>query len=112
MSLKQRLEYLARAVMCMRSETVGYAPHLGLFLRDLEDKIEIGKVQEKILNAIVSVRSTHEEAQQAVTNLNANLYDITQVGCRNEPFYELIFCFRSCTKILPSRSACGSVNWR
>lgn len=79
-SLKQRLEYLARAVMCMRSDKVGYAPHLGVFLRELEDKIDIARVQEQILNCIIHQRGSHQAAESAVTKLNSNLYDITQVG--------------------------------
>lgn len=79
LTLKQRLEYLARAVMCMRSDKVGYAPHLGVFLRELEDKIDIAKVQEQILNCIVNQRSTHQGAVEAVRKLNSSLYEITQV---------------------------------
>jgi len=48
--LLQRIEYLARAVMCMRSDQVGYAPHLGVFLRDLEDKIDVARIQQQVGN--------------------------------------------------------------
>lgn len=65
--------------MCMRSDKIGYAPHYGIFLRELEDKIDIARVQEQILNAIICIRSTHDRAQEAAEKLNSNLYDITQV---------------------------------
>lgn len=65
--------------MCMRSDKVGYAPHLGVFLRELEDKIDIARVQEQILNYIIHQRGSHHAAEAAVTKLNSNLYDITQV---------------------------------
>lgn len=65
--------------MCMRSDKVGYAPHLGVFLRDLEDRLEIGKVQELVLEAITNVRSNYVSADEAISALNTNLYDLTQV---------------------------------
>lgn len=39
--LEQRLEYLARAVMCMRNECVGYSITNGMLLKELEDKVKI-----------------------------------------------------------------------
>ncbi|CAB0037630.1 unnamed protein product [Trichogramma brassicae] len=47
-SLPQRVEYLARAVVCMRSDQAGYAPHLGVFLRELEDKVEVARIQQQL----------------------------------------------------------------
>lgn len=38
-SLGQRIEYLARAVMCMRCDSVGYSSHNGILLKNLEDKV-------------------------------------------------------------------------
>jgi nuclear pore complex protein Nup155 len=46
--LLQRIEYLARAVMCMRSDQVGYASQLGVFLRELEDKIDVARIQQRV----------------------------------------------------------------
>lgn len=37
--LTQRIEYLARAVMCMRSDAVGYSASNGVLLKNLEDKV-------------------------------------------------------------------------
>ena len=48
-SLKERVSYLARAVMCMRSDKVGAAPHLGVFLRELEDLMEVVRVQQQVI---------------------------------------------------------------
>lgn len=38
--LEQRIEYLARAVMCMRNDGVGYSITNGVLLKELEDKVE------------------------------------------------------------------------
>lgn len=37
--LQQRIEYLARAIMCMRSDSVGCSAHNGVLLKELEDKV-------------------------------------------------------------------------
>lgn len=78
--LKDRLAYLARAIMCMRSDKVGYAPYLGVFLRDLEDRMEVAKVQEQILETIVNLQDQIPNAEDAMTALNSRLYEISQVG--------------------------------
>jgi nuclear pore complex protein Nup155 len=73
------LEYLTRAIMCMRSDKVGYAPYLGVFLRDLEDKMEVAKVQEQILEAVTALKGSHPAADEAITALNSGLYQISQL---------------------------------
>lgn len=39
--LSERIEYLARAVMCMRSESNGYSANSGVALIDIEDKVRL-----------------------------------------------------------------------
>lgn len=39
LQLSERIEYLARAVMCMRSESNGYSASSGVALIDIEDKV-------------------------------------------------------------------------
>lgn len=73
------MEFLAKSLMCMRSDKVGYAPYLGVFLRELEDKLEVAKVQDTILDAIKNLRGTHPDAEEAINALNSKLYDITNV---------------------------------
>lgn len=80
MKLKDRLEYLTRAIMCMRSDKIGYAPYLGVFLRDLEDKMEVAKVQEQILEAVNNMKNSHPAAEEASVALNSGLYQISQVS--------------------------------
>lgn len=79
LTLKDRIAYLARAVVCMRSDRIGYAPQYGVLLRELEDKVEIAKVQEQLLNAITNLRIGHPNREEAIAALNCNLYDVTQV---------------------------------
>lgn len=77
--LLQRIEYLARAVMCMRSDQVGYAPQLGVFLRELEDKIDVARIQQRILDAVTNLTGRHRLAEDAVVRLNSSLLEITQL---------------------------------
>lgn len=96
-SLAQRIEYLARAVMCMRCDTVGYSAHNGILLKNLEDKVsvcrnnnklilkkkclffqlEIARVQKLLYDALITQNSS--DAREAAQILNFNLYNITQL---------------------------------
>ncbi|XP_023298970.2 nuclear pore complex protein Nup154 [Lucilia cuprina] len=77
--LIQRIEYLARAVMCMRNDGVGYSITNGVLLKELEDKLEIARVQKTVLDAVSALALTNNDANKAVENLNKILYDITQL---------------------------------
>ncbi|CAH1175574.1 unnamed protein product [Phaedon cochleariae] len=90
--LRDRLSYLARAIMCMRSDKVGYAPYLGVFLRDLEDKMEVAKVQEQILEAVTNLQGQIQNAQEAITALNSGLYEISQLYENFAEPFKLLEC--------------------
>lgn len=68
--------------MCMRSDKEGYAPNLGVFLRDLEDKMEVAKVQEQILQTIINLQGHIPNAHEVIAALNSGLYEISQVCTR------------------------------
>ncbi|VEN48383.1 unnamed protein product [Callosobruchus maculatus] len=91
-TLKERIAYLARAIMCMRSDKVGYAPYLGVFLRDLEDKMEVAKVQEQILDTITSMQGQIPNAQEAISVLNSGLYEISQLYENFAEPFKLLEC--------------------
>ncbi|XP_014228329.1 nuclear pore complex protein Nup154 [Trichogramma pretiosum] len=80
-SLPQRVEYLARAVVCMRSDQAGYAPHLGVFLRELEDKVEVARIQQQVLDTICNQQALFDamEVRDAKARLNSGLLDLTQL---------------------------------
>ena len=78
-TLPQRIEYLARAVMCMRSDQVGCAPQLGVFLRELEDMIDVARIQQQVLEAVIKLKGRHRMAEDAILRLNSSLLEITQV---------------------------------
>ncbi|XP_033607158.1 nuclear pore complex protein Nup155 isoform X2 [Cryptotermes secundus] len=78
-TLLQRIEYLARAVVCMRSDQVGYAPQLGVFLRELEDKIDVARIQQQVLEALTKLKGRNRLAEDAILRLNSSLLEITQL---------------------------------
>ncbi|KAL7738924.1 hypothetical protein ACLKA6_016926 [Drosophila palustris] len=78
-SLDVRIDYLVRAVMCMRNETVGSSITNGIFLKELEDKLEIARVQKSVLGAMHPLANSNPDARQAIKELNLALYDITQL---------------------------------
>ncbi|KAG8227175.1 hypothetical protein J437_LFUL008059 [Ladona fulva] len=76
-TLSQRVTYLARAVMCMRSDQVGCAPSLGVFLKQLEDELDVVRIQQKVLDALKGVRHTNQhKAEEAIRRLESELVDI------------------------------------
>ncbi|KAL3272939.1 hypothetical protein HHI36_014397 [Cryptolaemus montrouzieri] len=80
LNLKQRLAYLARAIMCMSNSQTGYAPCLGVYLRDLEDKLDVAKVQEQILNTLQNMNTGHNPTiSEALSALDSGLYQISQL---------------------------------
>ncbi|XP_071869599.1 nuclear pore complex protein Nup154 [Bombus fervidus] len=78
-TLSQRVEYLARAVVCMRSDQAGYAPYLGIFLRELEDKVEVARIQQQILDTICNQHLSGRLSDEASRALKFSLLDITKL---------------------------------
>lgn len=88
-ALPQRIEYLGKAVMCMRSDAVGYCAHNGALLKDLEDKLEIAQVQRFTHNALASLAGAQQDGQvqEAVRQLNGQLFTMTDLYTKfAEPF--------------------------
>lgn len=80
--LSKRIEYLARAVMCMRSDTIGYSVHHGELLRDLEDKLDIARVQKQILDMFSSGGMRGVDPMhicEAIKALNVRLLNMSQL---------------------------------
>lgn len=88
----------------MRSDQVGYAPYLGIFLRELEDKVEVARIQQQvydykyyvrnkkfiyntiykliifqILDTICNQHLSDRLSEDAFRALNSSLLDITKV---------------------------------
>jgi len=75
LNLANRMEYLARAAMAAKSGGSGGSGEAE-FLRELEEKIEVARLQLKILEALQNLPSSNE-SQEAVSKLGADLIDIS-----------------------------------
>ncbi|XP_050089224.1 nuclear pore complex protein Nup154 [Anopheles aquasalis] len=104
--LSKRIEYLARAVMCMRSESAGFSAHNGVLLKELEDKLEVAQIQRQVSDALRlaypttasrTVSDSAGEAPQhyardALEQLESTLYNLTQLYADFAEPYELWEC--------------------
>jgi len=74
LGLSGRVQYLARAIMCVKSSEGGSSNRAaGELLHHLEEKMEVAQVQIKVLEAI----SGKVEAEGQISRLNSDLLDIT-----------------------------------
>uniref|UniRef100_A0A336MUH0 CSON006340 protein n=1 Tax=Culicoides sonorensis TaxID=179676 RepID=A0A336MUH0_CULSO len=97
--LQQRIEYLARAIMCMRSDSVGASAHNGVLLKELEDKLEIARVQKQILDAVGTFTATNN-TKDAIRSLNSSLYNMTHLYsdfCEDFDLWECKLMILSCS---------------
>lgn len=77
-SLQRRIEYLARAIVCVKgAEVLPSTRTEGEFLHELEEKMEVARIQNQILDTLTQSRIRGIE--EAVSRLNADLLDITQL---------------------------------
>ena len=71
------MEYLARAAMAAKSSGSGSGGSgEAEFLRELEEKIEVARLQLKILEALQNLPQSNE-SKEAVVKLSADLVDIS-----------------------------------
>lgn len=88
LSLLQRLEYLSRAIVCMKSSeprSSGGARE-GDFLHQLEEKLDIARLQVRVQEALKR-RSDLPGAGESAARLDTELFDVTRLyGDFAEPF--------------------------
>ena len=74
LSLSGRVQYLSRAIMCVKSSDGGSANRAaGELLHHLEEKMEVARVQLQVLEAVAG----HPDAEGQISRLNSDLLDIT-----------------------------------
>jgi nuclear pore complex protein Nup155 len=80
--LTKRIEYLARAVMCMRSDSTGFSVNHGEILRDLEDKLEVAQVQKQVYDTLSlgGIKNFDPiQVREAVKSLDMRLFNMSQL---------------------------------
>uniref|UniRef100_A0A8C1ABL2 Nuclear pore complex protein Nup155 n=1 Tax=Cyprinus carpio carpio TaxID=630221 RepID=A0A8C1ABL2_CYPCA len=79
-SLKQRLEYISRAILSAKSSScVSSLGANGEFLHELEEKMEVVRIQVQIQETLRRQYSQHPSVQGAITQLDSELMDITKL---------------------------------
>ncbi|XP_074787864.1 nuclear pore complex protein Nup155 isoform X6 [Athene noctua] len=87
-SLQQRLEYIARAILSAKSSTaISSIAADGEFLHELEEKMDVARIQLQIQDTLQRQYSHHSSVQDAISQLDAELMDITKLyGEFADPF--------------------------
>lgn len=83
-SLAKRLEYLSRAIVCMKSldtrvvgSPFGKIDSAAEFLHCLEEKMEVARIQMQILHSIERSSTAIPNRSEVIRSLNSKLHDIT-----------------------------------
>ncbi|XP_065281198.2 nuclear pore complex protein Nup155 isoform X2 [Dermacentor albipictus] len=92
-TLARRLEYLARAIVCVKSThfQVTNAAHEGNFLHQLEEKLEVARLQAKVRDALLR-RPDLPMATDLAARLDAELVDVTHLYGEYADPYDLAEC--------------------
>ncbi|XP_062607131.1 nuclear pore complex protein Nup155-like [Saccostrea cucullata] len=79
-NLQQRIEYLSRAIMCAKSSSTRTSSAVeGEFLHELEEKMEVARLQLQVQRALSKLPSNILDVQYALTSLDSELMDLTRL---------------------------------
>ncbi|KAL4235731.1 hypothetical protein ACF0H5_004123 [Mactra antiquata] len=79
LDLQKRIVLLSRAIMCAKSSTSRSSSAAeGEFLHELEEKMEVAKLQMNVLRALSQEPGT-QDVQEAMSRLESDLLDITML---------------------------------
>lgn len=94
LTLQQRIAYLSRAVMCAKSSSLRTSSASeGEFLYDLEEKLEVARLQLQVLEAITKHHDNQNpQVQDACSQLNSELMDVTKLYGDYADKFELSEC--------------------
>ncbi|XP_038049552.1 nuclear pore complex protein Nup155-like isoform X2 [Patiria miniata] len=91
--LQQRIEYLSRAVMCAKSSNLRTSTSSeGEFLQELEEKLEVARLQLQVYEAIARHSTANPRFKAALIKLNAELVDITKLYGDFADVFDLYEC--------------------
>uniref|UniRef100_A0A3B3YKM1 Nuclear pore complex protein Nup155 n=1 Tax=Poecilia mexicana TaxID=48701 RepID=A0A3B3YKM1_9TELE len=92
-SLKQRLEYIARAILSAKSSScISAQASDGEFLHELEEKMELVRIQLQIQETLIRQYSSHPSVKNAISQLDSELMDITKLYGEFADHYKLSEC--------------------
>src|SRR5699024_1091266 len=83
-SLIKRIEYLSRAIICMKSldarligASVANVGSTGEFLHIIEEKMEVARIQMQLLTSIEKSAAHRHQHENAIQILNSSLHNVT-----------------------------------
>ncbi|KAL3869881.1 hypothetical protein ACJMK2_042508 [Sinanodonta woodiana] len=78
--LQERIEYLSRAIMCAKSSTSHMSSAAeGEFLHELEDKMEVARLQVQVQRTLSKESVHRHDIQEALSRLDFDLMDISML---------------------------------
>uniref|UniRef100_A0A8C5EGR8 Nuclear pore complex protein Nup155 n=1 Tax=Gouania willdenowi TaxID=441366 RepID=A0A8C5EGR8_GOUWI len=92
-SLKQRLEYIARAILSAKSSSsITAQASDGEFLHELEERMELVRIQVQIQETLIRQYSHHPTVKNVISQLNSELMDITKLYGEFADHFKLSEC--------------------
>ncbi|XP_068608928.1 nuclear pore complex protein Nup155 [Brachionichthys hirsutus] len=92
-SLKQRLEYIARAILSAKSSScISAQASDGEFLHELEEKMELVRIQVQIQETLIRQYSHHPSVKNVISQLDSELMDITRLYGEFADHFKLSEC--------------------
>uniref|UniRef100_A0A3Q4GBE5 Nucleoporin 155 n=1 Tax=Neolamprologus brichardi TaxID=32507 RepID=A0A3Q4GBE5_NEOBR len=92
-SLKQRLEYIARAILSAKSSSsISAQASDGEFLHELEEKMELVRIQVQIQETLIRQYSHHPSVKNVISQLDSELMDITKLYGEFADHFKLSEC--------------------
>ncbi|KAM3874094.1 nuclear pore complex protein Nup155 isoform 2-T2 [Diretmus argenteus] len=92
-SLKQRLEYISRAILSAKSSSCILAQGAdGEFLHELEEKMELVRIQVQIQDTLNRQYSQHPSVKNVISQLDSELMDITKLYGEFADHFKLSEC--------------------
>uniref|UniRef100_A0A8C2ZJ83 Nuclear pore complex protein Nup155 n=1 Tax=Cyclopterus lumpus TaxID=8103 RepID=A0A8C2ZJ83_CYCLU len=92
-SLKQRLEYIARAILSAKSSScISTQASDGEFLHELEEKMELVRIQVQIQDTLIRQYSHHPSVKNVISQLDSELMDMTKLYGEFADHFKLSEC--------------------
>ncbi|KAM9820794.1 nuclear pore complex protein Nup155 [Neosynchiropus ocellatus] len=92
-TLKQRLEYIARAILSAKSSSsISAQASDGEFLHELEERMELVRIQLQIQETLIRQYSNHPSVKSVISQLDSELMDITKLYGEFADHFKLSEC--------------------
>ncbi|XP_028318058.1 nuclear pore complex protein Nup155-like [Gouania willdenowi] len=91
-SLKQRLEYIARAIMLGRSSSITAQASGTFFFHELQDRMEVMRIQVQIQETLITQYSHNPTVENVISQLSSEPMDVTKLYVEFADHFKLSEC--------------------